>query len=362
MLSAQPLNQIYTPASAMPMNRYQSELNKLSETYAAAMEEDVSRLKRAIAGASQSSIIGVGSGGSFTIASLMCNLHERYTGRLSRPSTPLEIVCNPTLAASSPVFLVSAEGKNPDISEALQRARQHSARSIHVLTNRKDSPLTRAVAEFHDVSTHVFEIEKKDGYLATNSLLMDAVLIARAYGELDNPYANFPQALSELRIGKVPLHGWFANIMPFEQEVAKRGALIVAFSPQLNSVAIDLEARLAESALAHCQLTDIRSFAHGRHLWLATRRDDVAVLAVTETSLSGLWREMYRLFPAGIASAEMQLESFAPTDLIAGLVAEMYFVNELAKCFGRDPGRPDVPQFGRALYYLDVTRAIPPPF
>ena len=103
----------------MSTNRYQSELDKLPETYAGAMREDVARLKGAIAGASESSVIGVGSGGSFTVASLLCNLHEAYTGRVSRPSPPLEIICNPTLASSSPVFLISAEGKNPAITAAL---------------------------------------------------------------------------------------------------------------------------------------------------------------------------------------------------------------------------------------------------
>ena len=37
----------------MSTNRYQSELDKLPETYAGAMREDVARLKGAIAGASE---------------------------------------------------------------------------------------------------------------------------------------------------------------------------------------------------------------------------------------------------------------------------------------------------------------------
>jgi fructoselysine-6-P-deglycase FrlB-like protein len=147
-------------------SHYQVELDGLADTYESANRSDVSRLKTAIAGASESSLIGVGSGGSFTVASLMCNLHEAYTGHVSRPSTPLEIICNPTLAASSPVFLISAEGKNPDITEALQRARRHSARTVHVLTNRQDSPLMASVSKLLDVSAHVFEMADKDGYLA----------------------------------------------------------------------------------------------------------------------------------------------------------------------------------------------------
>src|SRR5262245_40197811 len=123
------------------LSHYEAELGKLGDTYAAGLGADIARLKSAIAGASEASIIGVGSGGSFTVASLLCNLHEAYTGRVSQASTPLEIICNPMLASASPVFLISAEGKNPDITEALHRARMHSARAVHVLTNRRVSPL-----------------------------------------------------------------------------------------------------------------------------------------------------------------------------------------------------------------------------
>src|SRR5208283_304138 len=169
----------------MSTMQYDAELEKLPETYSAAVRADVARLKAAIAGASQSSLIAVGSGGSFTVATVMCNLHESYTGHVSRPSTPLEIICNPTLAAASPVFLISAEGKNPDIVEALERARRHSSRELHVLTNRTESPLSACASRLSDITVHAFELAQKDGYLATNSLLLDSVLVARAYGELD---------------------------------------------------------------------------------------------------------------------------------------------------------------------------------
>ena len=161
----------------MSLTHYDAELSKLPITYALALAANIDAIKSAIAGASESSILGVGSGGSFTVASLLCNLHEKYTGRVSRPLTPLEIICNPTLAAASPVFLVSAEGKNPDIVEALKRARMHSARPVHVITNRKASPLTERAGLLTNISTHVFELVEKDGYLATNSLLLDAVLM-----------------------------------------------------------------------------------------------------------------------------------------------------------------------------------------
>ncbi|MGH9961911.1 MAG: hypothetical protein ACREBC_33085 [Pyrinomonadaceae bacterium] len=248
-------------------NDYELELLKLGNTYSAALAIDVSGLKQAIAGASECSLIGVGSGGSFTVASLLCNLHEAYTGRVSRPSTPLEIICNPTLAPASPVFLISAEGKNPDIIEALLRARRNSARAVHVITNRKDSPLMHQMAQLSDISSHVFELSDKDGYLATNSLVLDAVVIARAYGELDQPTETLPATIDEFRIDGRTVDQWIQGADGFIEEAVSRRGLIVTYSPLLRPIAADLESKLSEAALLYCQLADLRSFAHGRHLW-----------------------------------------------------------------------------------------------
>ena len=325
------------------------------------MREDVSGLKNAIAGASESSIIGVGSGGSFTIASLLCNLHEAYTGRVSRPSTPLEIICNPTLASSSPVFLISAEGKNPDITEALKRARHHSARPVHVLTNRSDSPLMESASQLTDVSPHVFELREKDGYLATNSLLLDAVLVAQTYGELDGTADGLPAAMDDLRIGKQSIEQWVASSDSFVEEATKRGAVIVTYSPLLHPIAADLESKLSEAALLHCQLADLRSFAHGRHLWLAERPQDIVVLAIIEPSLDNLWRKMSELFPSEVRTFTIPLLGSSPRDLISGLIGQMHLVQTIAEKMGKDPGRPDVPQFGRDIYYIDLPKVIPLP-
>ena len=348
----------------MSPSHYQQELQQLAQTYRVALaapELAITRLKAAIQGASESSVIGVGSGGSFTVASLLCNLHETFTGRVSRPSTPLELICNPTLASASPVFLISAEGKNPDITEALVRARRHSARPVHVLTNRPSSPLMDRATSLNDVTTHVFELTQKDGYLATNSLLMDAVLIARAYDELDQASTNLPNELSELRVGDGSIDDWVAGAQPFVEAAVSRGTLTVIYSPQLRPVAADLESKLSEGALLNVQLADLRSYAHGRHLWLSSRPNDCAVLALTEPSLSGLWERMRALFPSNVPTLTMALPASDPSSLIAGLVAQMHLISAIATLQGKDVGRPTVPQFGRDLYYIDLQAVIPAP-
>lgn len=348
----------------MSTTHYEKELAQLAETYRAALSApaaDVNKLKSAIQSASESSLIGVGSGGSFTTASLLSHLHETYTGHVSRASTPLEIICNPTLASSSPVFLISAEGKNPDICEALERATRHSSRRLHVLTNRQDSPLMSRVANHSDVTAHVFSLIEKDGYLATNSLLLDATLIARAYAELDRASSDLPIQFGELKIGEKCITEWIEEALPFVKQATDRGALTVIYSPLLKPVAIDLESKLSESALLHVQLADLRSYAHGRHLWLANRPHDCAVLALTEPSLGNLWGRMKVLFPREVPTLTMPLSGSSPRDLITGLIAQMHFTSSVANIHNRDIGRPTVPQFGRDLYYVDLPSVIPTP-
>lgn len=342
-------------------SHYEEELAQLGHSYEAACAANIDSLKLAIASTAESSIIGVGSGGSFTVASLLCSLHEAYTGRVSRPSTPLEIICSPALASSSPVFLVSAEGKNPDIVEALERARRFSSRTVHVLTNRKDSALMEHVHTLPGVKPYIFELDKKDGYLATNSLLLDAVLVARAYGELNGRPEPMPVDIAALRVGNQPLDAWLNSAMPFITEVVRRGALTVVYSPLLRPVATDLESKLSEGALLHTQLADLRSYAHGRHLWLAQRPQDCAILALIEPSLGKLWEGMRSKFPADIPTLAMPLSGVDPVHLIAGLVTQMYLVAAIGRALGKDPGRPDVPSYGREIHYANLRDVIPLP-
>lgn len=345
----------------MSPSRYDSELQKLPDTYLVAKNSDIRALKAAISGASQLSIVACGSGGSFTVASLLCSLHEQYTGLISRPATPLEIICNPNLAMASPVFLISAEGKNPDIIEALHRARRHSSRPLHVVTNRAASPLMQSISKLTDVTAHVFELPDKDGYLATNSLLLDAVLVARTFEELDSVPHGVPAEISGLSLNGTTIDGWIETSAAFAAEAASRGNIIVAFSPLLRSVASDLESKLSESALLHCQLADIRSFAHGRHLWLAERTSECCILALVEPVLRPLWDSMSSLLPPNIPTLTMAFGGHAPRDLLAGLVAQMRLVSSISAHLKKDPGKPSVPKFGRDLHYMNVAELIPGP-
>ncbi|MBB4302861.1 HAD superfamily hydrolase (TIGR01484 family) [Rhodobium orientis] len=340
---------------------YEAELEQLNETVRKAIAAPIDDLKQGIAATSQSSVIGVGSGGSYTVASLLCSLHEAYTGRISRPITPLELICNPTLASGSPLFFFSAEGKNPDIIEALQRARQHSSRAVHVLTNRETSPLMGRVDALNDVTSHVFSLVEKDGYLATNSLAYSATLVARAFKELDGQGELDLTDLSSIRFGQLSLQEWVDRSRRFMAEAQSRRGLIIIYSPLLRPIAEDLESRFSESALFFVQLADFRSFAHGRHLWLTERPEDTAILILSEPNVEGLWEDMKTRVPSQVVVFEMSVGGASPSHLISGLIGGMYLVSEAANALCKNIAKPMISDLGRHLYYADLQDLIPPP-
>lgn len=342
-------------------SKYDEELNRLGQTYQAARAADIGQLKVGIVNASEASIIGVGSGGSYTVASLLCTLHEAYTGRVSRPSTPLEIISNPTLASASPIFFVSAEGKNPDIIEALSRARRHSARDLHVITNRHVSPLQDALATLTDVNIHCYELEQKDGYLATNSLILDAVVIARAYEELDRHEEHIPQAIEDLDLNGQSISEWVESAFGFAEKIANRRGIIILHSPALKPIATDLESKLAEAALLHCQVADLRSFAHGRHSWLTERAEDNLILGLIDPPNERLWNATLSLVPSNIETFTLRTAGSRPRDLLSGLIAELRLVSLFANALKKDPAKPAVASFGRELYYIDLPQLVEQP-
>ena len=205
-----------------------------------------------------------------------------------------------------------------------------------------------------DVNIYNFELEYKDGYLATNSLILDAVLVARAYEELDRHGDDIPEAIDDLELDGRSISVWLESAIDFAEKAAKSRSVIVLRSPALKPVATDLESKLSEAALLHCQVADLRSFAHGRHSWLTERAGENPVLALVDPSSARLWRETHALIPREIDTLTLNLAGSRPRDLLSGLIAELKLVSLFAKALSKDPARPKVAPFGRGLYYIDL--------
>jgi len=202
---------------------------------------------------------------------------------------------------------------------------------------------------------------EKDGYLATNSLLLDATLVARAYDSLAPKNLPLPNAIESFTLGHASLEAWLATIDGFVKIIPERRTLVLLYAPFCRPIAADLESKLSESALIYPHLADLRSFAHGRHLWLAKRPQETAVLAIVDASLSRLWEHMRSLIPGDVPCATLNIGPSSTTGLLGGIVAAMRFVGAIAEHKGEDPGRPLVPEFGRQLYYEDLASLVEKP-
>jgi hypothetical protein len=96
---------------------------------------------------------------------------------------------------------------------------------------------------------------RKDGYLATNSLVFDATVIARTYGELDRQGVSIDYRVDQIVFGELSLADWIQSSAYFVEEAAKRGSLIIVFSPNLRPIAEDLESKLSINAFALLAMT-----------------------------------------------------------------------------------------------------------
>ena len=164
---------------------YASELEQLASTYTWAMKTGIAPLVEALTGSASLPLLATGSGGSLTAAHLTASLHQRYTGRVAKAVTPLEMVSLTPRFMDIAVLFLSAGGRNADIIGAFQRVVVREPHRLVVMCSRRKSPLSRLVETYRYVDLFDFNLPGgKDGFLATNSLLAFSVILCRAYAQV----------------------------------------------------------------------------------------------------------------------------------------------------------------------------------
>jgi hypothetical protein len=305
--------------------------------YARALDVDALRAALAYAGAP---LVAVGSGGALAAAHLLATLHEETTGQTAGVATPLQIAARSRRSRATGV-LIAASGRHPDAQIAVARMSEIFETSAVVATNPAEALRVTARRS----GTDLFELGNpsgKDGFLATNSLLVQAVAFARCYLE-DAP----PRALPALQAAAPP--------------ALETSEVLVLSSPDLAPVAVDLEARLNEIGLAAVQTTDFRNFGHGRHYGLARRADRTTVISLAGNGYAGLAEATLSVLPDRVRVMEFSSALPWPWSVVDLLVASMRLVGESGAAQELDPGRPRVPAFGRRLYRLPTRRLLGDP-
>lgn len=334
---------------------YTSEIAKFVDTFAWTKTVDVVLAREAIRTASPSSLLAVGSGGSLTVSHALVGFHQRLTGWLSAVATPLEVISEP-LQNDGVVWLISAGGNNRDILAAARALIAREPRQVAVLCGRYNSRLSRLCQQHPFVDLLVYPPPTgRDGFLATNSVLGFTALLARAFSEEYDKGVAWNDVIKNVE----PLLPDTSEIVArWHQETLRlweRPTTLVLHGPATRIGAINLESNFTEAALGNLQFADYRNFAHGRHHWLAKRRDESAVLAFVSDDDRVLADQTLSLIPSEIPTARIEFEGSSAAIALGSLVAALRITGWAGYSRGIDPGRPGVPEFGRKLYHLPLS-------
>ena len=321
---------------------YADEIAALPDTYDFALSVELSALTRSIRSLRSRPIIIIGSGGSASAAQLSARLHEQHARLSARVMTPFEFLRYP-VPQSAGVLLLSASGRNRDIIAAASHAIMSEYTPVVGLCTRNETPLRRALAfHRHCVVHEVVGPSRRDGFLATNSLLLTAIVLARAYGVPLPP--SLPSLTNE---------GDQDSVLSSRliREAGTRISIVALASDWAVPAAIDLESKWSEIGFGSVTVTDPRNFAHGRHHGLSRRFREALVLGMSAGEECDVLEQTLDVLPARAHKETL----ISPLREEAGALDLLIRVFLLAGAVGQrariDIGQPRVPAFGRLLYH-----------
>jgi hypothetical protein len=335
---------------------FSEELASLPETFKWAVQQPIDGIVRSVRSLLSLPLIAAGSGGSYTAAHLACALHGLYTRRMAQAMTPLQLVSTPTDVREVGIFIPTAGGKNPDVLGTFRHLVSEEPKSLMVWCATLESPLASAAAKYRFVDLHEFLLPSgKDGFLAVNSLLGFALLLARSYAAAAGSEADIPRSFDALAGGR----DW-SNADKVDakcRDLWNRETLVVLHGPSTLPAAVDIESKLTEAALGSVQLADYRHFAHGRHHWIAKRKSSTAMLAIICDDDRQVAESMLALLPPGLPIVRLDVPHAGWLAGIAAMVRGFFLADSAGRARGIDPGDPGVPPFGRDIYHLNVYKA-----
>lgn len=337
-------------------SRYARELEALPRTYGIAKAWKIDKLTRALSGTTDKSLVAVGSGGSFSVATYCAGLHRHFARGTARSATPLAYLEQKS-SNETAVLCVSASGRNADIRAAFLKGLQSEARPAIAFTLGAENPLHELAAEYQysDAVNGPMPAEP-DGFLAVNSVVATCLTFARAYRDLCGFQDTFPDTFEDFISSSLD-----RSLVDIQAAIGKRSegrSLSVLYSPDIEASAVDLESRFVEAALSPLHIADLRNFGHGRHNWIAKKTDETLAVALATDRYRDLALRTLKLFPMGSHTEIVHITGDADVAGLAALVASLYISAGVGQAVGVDPGRPGIPEFGRKLFHLTPPREL----
>jgi HAD superfamily hydrolase (TIGR01484 family) len=340
---------------------YSTEMAELDQTFQWSLSAGVDELVGSILDSAGNRMIAVGSGGSLTSAHFASLLHSLFTANVAQVVTPYELLGSTQSLCDATVLVSSAGGSNPDVLSCVEQTTSRYPRQLFTITTRAHSKLEKLLQRYPWACCHAFKTPvKKDGFLATNSLLATMTLLVRAYEQAFRVPGSLATNLSDVVHPGIS-HDAFMDKLNFDgMPVVTRPTIVVLHGGNTKPAAADFESRFTEAAFANVQLADFRNFAHGRHHWLAQHSDSSAVVSFTSAQDEAVAKRTLSLIPSEVPRLNVSV-----VDGISGALSAVCHSVYLAHIAGQgkqlDPGRPHVPTFGRKLYHLKGSPKVVPP-
>ena len=320
---------------------FASELARLAETCRYISASPVDTLSRFAAKGLSGQNIAVGVGGSFSAACFAATLFNSQRASAVAKTT-FDFYTSGTTLSDARVLLLSGSGRNKDILAAFEAAVAREALAVFGLCARTKSPLRAASERFWETDFLDFDLPiGRDGFLATNSLLATVLMLAKAFepGKWDD------QAF--LKIEE-------ECIRPFQPPklANKKTSLLVLYGQWSHLAAVDIESKCSEAALANVQLCDYRSFAHGRHNWIAKRAPETLIIPLISSEDQTIASRTLKLLPRTADIYPLETKVSSSEAAIQLLVRSFKLIHSLGEARSVDPGRPGIPPFGSRIYQL----------
>lgn len=334
------------------MSTFASKIDRLVDTLARRTDAEIRALAAALASGLSKRVVAVGSGGSAIAAEYLAVCRRSLSSADTHVQTPLEFVLGSEDLGDTDVWIFSASGANTDVIAVAHALRTRGCRRAHVVTREAESILKEVVAPLEGLTFHVLSTaDPKDGFLATHSLVAVVQALLLASDALSpNPLGpalarQFAEDAAEAATREA--RDSFADRLA---SISQQHTVFVLQDPRLTPMALLVETCAWEAALCAVQRTDLRNFAHGRHVWLGRRSTSSFVLALTGAETVTIWNEIRSVLPDGVASYEIQLGNCGRYRNAIGVIVGLCLVEAIGRATGIDPGRPGIAPFSKELF------------
>lgn len=322
------------------------EIACLEETYRSAINSDVTQIAKFLKASKENSLISIGSGGSYSAAYIFSYFNQKV-GKLSKAITPLELTDYANCLKEISAVLLTAGGRNADALNAYKYLAGYEAKNILTICMRKNAPIsTIQKNNMHNMYYDFETPNKKDGFLAVNSLFATIVIISKAFYEISGmDFFSLPKEFNN----KIELSS--EKLMNLENALRKK-TIILLHGGITTPIAVDMESKFSEAALGNIQLVDFRNFAHGRHYWISQNLEDTSVISLIGCKEKKLAEKTLKMLPENLTKYCVYTDKDNIENFLMLFNHMLFIVYKAGQYIGINPGRPKVSDYGRKIYHI----------